>query len=146
MHCVMKGSQRMKLMIDTNIILNVLLEQEPFFVNSQKVLRLCEEKRSDGFITASTITDLFYIIRKATGSVADTYKIIGHILNIVKVLPVTGEDVNQAFLKKAKDFEDCLLAVCAQKNQCDAIVTRNSKDFSTFGITILSPEELLERA
>jgi predicted nucleic acid-binding protein len=47
-------------------------------------------------------------------------------------------------MQHASDFEDCLLATCAKSNKCSAIVTRNKKDFLEFGITLLSPEELLE--
>ena len=59
------------------------------------------------------------------------------------MLTVTNDDVLNAYLTRAPDFEDCLLATCAKSNQCDAIVTRNKKDYLTFGITLLSPEELL---
>ena len=66
-------------------------------------------------------------------------------MDIAKVLTVTNEDVLNAYIARASDFEDCLLATCAKSNKCDAIVTRNKKDFLKFGITLLSPEELLER-
>lgn len=59
------------------------------------------------------------------------------------VLTVTNEDVLSAYAQRAADFEDCLLATCAKSNRCDAIVTRNKKDFLSFGITLLLPEELL---
>jgi predicted nucleic-acid-binding protein len=62
----------------------------------------------------------------------------------VKVLTVTNEDVLSAYMQRAADFEDCLLATCAKSNKCSAIVTRNKKDFLAFDITLLSPEELLE--
>ncbi len=91
----------------------------------------------------ASVTDIFYITRKALGSVEDTYRVISNILNIVKVLTVTNEDVVSAFQVKAKDFEDCLMATCAKSNKCDGIVTRNKKDFPGFGITLYSPEELL---
>jgi len=133
----------MKCMIDTNIILDVFLDQEPFSTASKKVLSLCEEKKIQGFISASSATDIFYIVRKRLGSPEKAYEALGHVLNIVKVLTVTNEDVNTAFLKKARDFEDCLLAVCAKSNQCAAIVTRNREDFQAFGIDLFSPEELL---
>ena len=135
----------MRLMIDTNIVLDVLLEREPFYDQSKAVLDLCEQKTIYGFISASTATDIFYLIRKALGSTDEAYKALGHILDIVKVLTVTNEDVNAAFLKKAKDFEDCLLATCAMSNKCDGIVTRNEKDFTTFGIKLYSPEEIIEQ-
>ncbi len=133
----------MRYMIDTNIILDVLLEREPFYKASRAVLSLCEEKKVEGFITASTASDIFYLVRKGLGSTEEAYKALGHILNIVKVLTVTNEDVNSAFLQKAKYFEDCLLATCAKSNKCDGIVTRNQKDFLDFGIALYAPEDFL---
>ena len=59
------------------------------------------------------------------------------------MLTVTYEEVLRAYLQRVSDFEDCLLATCTKENQCDAIVTRNKKDFLSFWITLLSPEELL---
>lgn len=135
----------MRLMIDTNIFLDVLLQREPFFETSKQILFLCENQTIQGFVSASAVTDLFYLTRKALQSTEAAYKAIGSILNIVKVLTVTNEDINTAFLQKAKDFEDCLLATCAVSNQCSGIVTRNEKDFSSFGIFAFSPEEILSR-
>lgn len=134
----------MRMMIDTNIILDVLLEREPFFAHSKAVLDLCENKDIYGFISASTATDIFYLIRKGLGSTDEAYKALGHILDIVKILTVTNNDVTDAFLLKARDFEDCLLATCAKSNKCSGIITRNKKDFLEFGITLYSPEEILE--
>ncbi len=134
----------MKLMIDTNIILDVLLQRESFFESSKAILSLCENRKIQGFVSASTITDIFYLTRKSLGSVDETYKVINSILNIVKVLTVTNDDVIKAFHFKAKDFEDCLLATCAKSNKCDGIVTRNKNDFMNFDIALYSPEEILK--
>ena len=133
----------MKLMIDTNILLDVLIHRDPFYDDSKAVLKLCENHDVNGFVSASAITDIFYITRKALGSVEDTYRVISNILNIVKVLTVTNDDVITAFQTKAKDFEGCLMATCAKSNKCNGIVTRNKKDFLGFGITLYSPEEVL---
>ena len=133
----------MKLMIDTNILLDVLIHREPFYDDSRAILKLCEDRYVNGFVSASAVTDIFYITRKALGSVEDTYRVISNILNIVKILTVTNDDVVTAFQIKAKDFEDCLMATCAKSNKCDGIVTRNRRDFLGFGITLYSPEELL---
>ena len=59
----------MRCMIDTNLILDVLLEREPFFEDSKAVLTHCEQGKIQGFILASTATDIFYLLRKALGSV-----------------------------------------------------------------------------
>jgi len=141
---VKKGSLVMKIMIDNNIILDVLLEREPFYKHSRAILEMCEKRKIYGFISASSATDIFYLVRKALSSTEKAYDALGEILNIVKILTVTNDDVNKAFLQKAKDFEDCLLATCAKSNNCDAIITRNKKDFLDFGITLFSPEELIE--
>lgn len=133
----------MKCMIDTNVFLDVFVGQEPFFSASRDVLSLCEKKKIHGFISASSATDIFYIIRKRLGSTQKAYDALGNVLNIVKILTVTNDDVNTAFLAKAKDFEDCLLATCARSNRCDAIITRNKEDFQNFEITLYSPEEIL---
>ena len=133
-----------RLMIDTNIILDVLLEREPFFRDSKAVLDLCESKKVLGFISASTATDIFYLVRKALKSTDKAYIALGHILNIVKVLTVTNDDVNTAFIHHAPDFEDCLLATCAKSNKCAGIVTRNKKDFLTLGISLFNPKEVIE--
>ena len=134
----------MRVMIDIHIFLDVLLKREPFFEASRDVLRLCEEKKVQGFLPASSATDLFYIIRKGLQSTDAAYRALGSILDIVKVLTVTHDDVLHAYLRRAADFEDCLLATCAGSNRCGAIVTRNKRDFLDFGIPLMSPEELLE--
>ena len=134
----------MRLMIDTNIFLDVLTKREPFFENSKSVLDLCERRKVQGFLSASSVTDIFYLVHRQLHSIDLAYQALGSVLDIAKVLTVTNDDVLNAYITRASDFEDCLLATCAKSNRCDAIVTRNKKDYLTFGITLLSPEELLE--
>ncbi len=131
-------------MIDTNVFLDVLTRREPFFSHSRGVLQLCESKRVQGFLSASSVTDIFYLVHRMLHSTELAYQALGSVLDIVKVLTVTNDDVLNAYIARAADFEDCLLATCAKSNNCDAIVTRNKKDYLSFGITLLSPEELLE--
>lgn len=134
----------MKIMCDTNIILDVLLEREPFFGDSYKVLLLCESRDIDGYITASSITDIFYLIHKYTHSADITYEALGKILKIVNICSVTDSDVDKAYSQRANDFEDCLVSVCAARIGCDYIVTRNLKDFKDFAVSAISPSELLD--
>lgn len=134
----------MRLMIDTNIFLDVLTKREPFYTHSKAVLELCENKKVYGFLSASSVTDIFYLIHRQLHSIDLAYKALGSVLDIVKILTVTNNDVLDAYIQRATDFEDCLLATCAKANKCDAIVTRNKKDFLMFGIPVLFPEELLE--
>lgn len=135
----------MKIMCDTNVIIDVLLEREPFVEASYMVLSLCEEHRIEGFVSASSVTDIYYLVRKYTHSAELTYKAVGKLLEIVKVCSVTNNDVLTAFQRKARDFEDCLVATCAKSIRCDYIVTRNKKDFEEFDIPLFTPEELLQQ-
>ena len=135
----------MKIMCDTNVIIDVLLEREPFAEDSCQVLSLCEEHKIDGYVSASSVTDIYYLVRKYTHSTELAYQAVGKMLEIVKVCSVTNNDVLTAFQRKAKDFGVCLLAVCAESARCDYIVTRNKKDFEGFGIPLLTPAELLQR-
>lgn len=131
-------------MIDTNIFLDVMAKREPFFADSKAVLELCESKKVYGFLSASSATDIFYLVRRQLHSIELAYKALGSVLDIAKVLAVTNEDVLNAYIQRVPDFEDCLMATCAKANKCDAIVTRNKKDFLNFGITLFSPDELLK--
>ncbi|MDE6762424.1 MAG: PIN domain-containing protein [Oscillospiraceae bacterium] len=133
----------MKIMIDTNVILDVLILRQPFYEDSRKTLEMCEKKIVQGFITASSVTDIFYLVRKTLHNTEEAYRCLGALLDILKILPVTNENVISAFTVKANDFEDCLLAVCAKANDCTHIVTRNKKDFKGFGISVLSPYEAI---
>ncbi len=133
----------MKIMCDTNVILDVLLEREPFAEDSYKILKLCEEHKIDGFVSVSSVTNIFYLVRKYTHSTELAYKAVGKLLEIVKVCSVKNNDILIAFQKKAKDFEDCLVATCAKSIHCDYIATRNKRDFEGFGISVLAPTEIL---
>ena len=83
----------MNWMIDTNVILDVLLKREPFFEASSAVLRQCENREVQGYVSASAVTDIFYLTHKALGSIDETYRLIDALLNTVRVLTVTNEDV-----------------------------------------------------
>lgn len=132
-------------MCDTNVILDVLLDREPFVENSYKILSLCEEHRIVSFVSASSITDIYYLVRKYTHSTELAYKTIGKLLEIVKVCNVTNNDVLIAYQKMAKDFENCLLAICAKSIRCDFIIMRNKKDFEKFDVPLFTPTELLQQ-
>lgn len=135
----------MRVLIDTNIILDLLLERYPFFEYSYEILNLCEKRKFEGFITAAQITDIFYIVRKFTKSIDIAYAAIGKVLEIVKVGSVGNEEVLLAYQKKAKDFEDCLIAQCSESLKCKYIITRNEKDFEDLGVAVISPEDYLTK-
>lgn len=135
----------MRLMIDTNIFLDVLARWEPFYAASRAVLELCEKKAVKGFLSASSVTDLFYLMRRQLHSAEAAYEALGYVLDIAGVLAVTGEDVMKAYLKRTPDFEDCLVAMCAASCGCEGIVTRNGGDFAALGMPVWTPEDVIAR-
>lgn len=135
----------MKVMCDTNIILDVLLDQDPFAEASDQVLRLCEAGIIEGYTTASCITDIFYIVQKHLRSTERGYDAVEMLLRILRICDVTDREVREALRLRRPDFEDALVAVCAQSILCDCIVTRDMKGFVNFEIPFLAPEELLQK-
>jgi predicted nucleic acid-binding protein len=132
----------MKLLIDTNVILDLIFHRVGC-EDSMSLFRKAAQEESSVFITASIVTDLFYIIHKETHDTERTYRIMDNILKLTKVISVTEQDIKDAFEKKWKDFEDCVQYTVAINNKIDYIITRNSKDYINSSISVISPQEYL---
>lgn len=133
----------MELLIDTNVLLDVVFGRNGYeFV--RQMFETIVEKKHKAYITATSVTDLFYIIHKETHDTAQTYIIMENIFRLVAVLTVSSGDVLQAFQKKWKDFEDCVQITAAENNELAGIITNNKKDFSKSLISVWSPEEYIQ--
>ncbi len=130
----------MKLLLDTNLILDLVLNRPKVSVIKQVFLK-AEENKDEIFITASSVTDLFYIIRKTLHN-NRTYEVMEDIFSLVRIIPVTEEDILSAFFAKWKDFEDCVQFVAAQNYGIDFVITWNKKDFE-INSNVLLPEEYI---
>lgn len=135
----------MRVLVDTNIILDQILRREPFFAAANKFITMCATKEIDGYIAAHSIPNLFYILRKYRTD-AERRQLL---LTVCRILKVEAIDHNKiiAALNDAdfKDFEDDLQVKCAESISADYIVTRNPKDFVTSPIPCISAEELLAK-
>jgi predicted nucleic acid-binding protein len=132
-----------KVLIDTNIIVDVALDRDPFFAASEQVLRFVEQQRVEGYISASTFSDLYYIIRKTKGH-AWTIQFIQGITTFCQVATVNQATISMALATNFKDFEDAILYGTAVLNNLEVIVTRNQKDFPVTTPRILTPEQLIQ--
>ncbi|HDZ01732.1 MAG TPA: PIN domain-containing protein, partial [Nitrospirae bacterium] len=119
----------MKVLVDTNIVLDLLTDRLPFSKAARKIFATAEQWKMDLFITASSVTDIFYIVRKHTDR-KKAEEILVQLLDIVKIIEVTGKDIKKALTLDFNDFEDALQARCAKKRKLDFIITRNKKDFA----------------
>jgi len=135
----------MKIIIDTNVILDVFQNREPFVMYSSKVLRLVETKQLKGYITANSVTDIHYILNRSIKDKEKLYSVLDILLKLVEIIDVTAKDIKKAFHSKANDFEDELISVCAERSNIDYIVTRNIKDFSHSSVPAITPEDFLTK-
>ena len=134
----------MKILVDTNIILDVLCARKEFVDDSSKVWKYCEVNKIKGYISALSIPNIVYILRKEL-TPEKTEEIIRQIFLIFKVVDLKAEDLKKAALIKSNDYEDSLQMVCANRIKADFIITRNIRDFSNSKILAIKPSELLKR-
>jgi len=132
-----------KLLIDTNIVIDYLADRAPFADHSEKIIVSCIEGEIKGIITASSVTDIYYVMRKIAGR-EKTIKMIGVLLEIFDVVKVGKPDLINAIELDMPDFEDALTSICAKRAKADYIVTRNSKDFKYSQVKAITPKEFLQ--
>lgn len=132
----------MRALIDTNIILDVLCQRERFFENSSMVFKLCEMKKLDGVISALSIPNLVYIMRKELDH--DAIKIVLQKLSLIfKIEDLKAADLLKAAVMDFKDYEDALQSVCAERTNADFIISRNVKDFQNSSVKAVTPEKFI---
>ena len=133
----------MRVLFDTNVILDVMLLREPFVKTSALLLAEVERKNLDGFICSTTVTTIHYLVEKAKGREAA----LAQIENLLKLFRVTQVDkscLESALKSKITDYEDAVLDESAYRENIDGIITRNEKDFKQSKLTVYNPEELLK--
>ncbi len=130
----------MKLLIDTNVILDLVFNRANAAVSAD-VFRRISNNSDIALITASSATDLFYIIHKETHNSNTSYRIMEKILKITSIIPVIENDILTAMMLKWNDFEDCVQYAAARRNGIDCIITNNTKDFKNSIIPIMLPAD-----
>ena len=130
------------ILIDLNILLDVLQKREPFYENSASVLALIESDIVNGYISAHSVTTLYYLFQKGRSS-ADAKAAITNLLQFLIVAPINQETIEQALNLEIKDFEDAVQMIAAIQCKVDCLVTRNTKDYQTILLPVMEPVEFL---
>ena len=134
----------MRILVDTNVLIDVVTMREPFLADSVKIFKLCQEKVVVGAIAAHSISNMSYILRKDFSR--DKLREI--FLNLFEVFRVEAVDFSKLLATVADDtftdFEDCLQVQCAKSFRADYIITRNVKDFAASEIPAVTPEDFFE--
>lgn len=133
----------MNILYDTNIILDIFLERDPFFENSANLVDLSEKRVISGWLGATTLTTIFYLLNKEL-SAKRAEQVIRSLFKIFNISPVNRTVLETALEVSFKDYEDAVLHQSAFHSNLDGILTRNKKDFSKAELSIYTPEELIE--
>ena len=131
-----------KVLLDTNIILDFALKREDFFENSKKILDLAYNKLIVAYISATIVTNIYYIAKKQKGR-EETIQFLSSMLEFLEIATVDKRVVLEALELDFKDFEDAIQECSAANITIPIIITRNEADFKKSNLKIYTPEQFL---
>ncbi len=134
----------MVILIDTNVIMDFLIQREPYAQDAIKIVNLCYTKKLNGYLAAHTISNLFYILRKELSG-SQRREVLGALCTIFGIVGIDKIKIFSALQNEAfDDFEDCLQEECALEIGADYIITRNPLDFVNSRTAVIEPKDFLE--
>ena len=133
----------MKVLVDTNVVLDVLLKQAPFYNDSFVIFQLADSKRISGVLAAISLTNIFYLLRKAKIDSAEVYQIMDKLAALFTVAPIVETTIAGALALRWKDFEDAVQFIAAKESKVEFIITRNKADYKTSEIPCMTPTEFI---
>lgn len=135
----------MRILVDTCIIIDALQNREPWSKNAQQFFLLAANRQLDAFITAKSVTDIYYLMHRVTHSDKETRNVLSRLFVLFSLVDTVGTDCRYALSSEVSDYEDAVMIETAIRTQMDAIVTRNIKDYSKSALPVLTLEELLQK-
>ena len=132
----------MRILFDTNVILDVLLDREPFSTTAAKLFSKVETGEITGYVCATTITTIHYLARKVIGA-GSAMEEINKLMTLFEIAPVNRAVLDAAILSEFKDFEDGVVHESGVNKETQGIVTRDLDGFKKSKINIYLPDELL---
>ena len=131
-----------RILLDTNVILDVALKRKPHFETSSKIFSYIDDIRLKGHVTATTLTDIYYIFKKVKGNKL-AIEFLSNLIKMVAIIGVDKSTVLDALHSNIIDFEDAIQVSAAKQSGLRVIVTRNKSDFKNASLEVYSPAELL---
>ncbi len=135
----------MQVLFDINVLLDALLAREPFMADAAFLLTAVESSQIEGFMSATTVTDVHYLVGRQTKSPETAITAVNRLLDLMEICPVDRNVLEQAITLSFADFEDAVQVACAISSGLDAIITRNLDGFKGSPISVLSSTELKRR-
>ena len=134
----------MRLLIDLNVVLDVLLKREGHWKDSSLVWKLCETEQAEGYVSALTFANLVYVMRKELNA-EQIHDLLKKLQLIFRFADLSAADMETAAEMKWDDYEDAIQAATAERIGADYIVTWNVRDYQQSRVTAYTPGELIAR-
>jgi len=131
-----------RLLVDTNIVIDLLAKRNDFFKEAQELFTLSDKKEVKLYVSSLTIANTYYILSQKL-KLNEARKILRKFKVLVEVLPMDDKIIDLSLDSDFKDFEDAIQYYSAIENEIACIVTRNLKDFKTSKIPVLTAKEYL---
>lgn len=132
-----------RLLIDTNIVIDLLAKREPFYNSAAQLFSLADKKELTLCISSISIANTYYILSKLS-SEKTTRDVIRKFKVLVEILPLDDKIVDLALSNELfQDFEDGLQFYTSIENNIDIIISRNKKDFKHSSIPVLTAKEFV---
>lgn len=132
----------MKLLLDINVLLDVVLAREPWARAAAELLTLVEEGKAAGFVAGHTLTTVHYVVLRARDR-ETAASAVTDLLRILRVVPIEEVDFHQALVLPVEDFEDAVQGAAALKVGADYVVTRDEKGFRGLSVPVIAPGSVL---
>ena len=132
----------MRVLLDTNVVLDALLHRAPWHVDAEEIIRRSKPRVLDLAITSLTVMNLFYIGRKLVGA-ARARQDVRTCLSAFEILPVEGQTLFDADALPGMDFEDNVQIAAAVSAHLDYIVTRNPVHFAGSAVRVVTPSQFM---
>lgn len=132
----------MKVLFDTNIVLDLLLARQRFVNHAQRLFAAVERQEITGYLSAHTVMTVHYLLAKQLGA-KSAITHISKLLSLFEITPLSRTAIDAALKTSFRDFEDAVLHESARLSKVDAIVTRNIADFKDAQLPVYEPITLL---
>jgi predicted nucleic acid-binding protein len=132
----------MNALIDSNVLLDVFLNRPPFVREAVELLVRAEHDFR-AYVSASAVTDIYYIARKAIKDSGIVQSMLRNLLDVVQVAGVSKRDIFAALDSGCPDFEDAVQNAVAETHEFDAIVTRDPAGFAASSLPVYTPRDFL---
>ena len=133
----------MKILLDTNVIIDALTSREPWNKSAEKIFLMGANHVVDMYITASSATDIYYLLRKYIKDTAHSKQIMSKLYSLIGILDVTAANCVEALASPISDYEDAVLEKVASSKEMDYIVTRNRKDYQAGTVKEMLPDDFI---